>query len=60
MDDSNSLLSPYKILPMSQENKHLGIFMDFFLFYHEIIYCVYSLELPHRADSNKYTQLALL
>ena len=60
MDDSNSFLSPYKILPMSQENKHLGIFMDFFLFYHEIIYYVYSLESPHRAESNKYIQYTII
>ena len=27
-------------------------FMDFFLFYHGIVCCVYSLESPHRRDSN--------
>ena len=26
MDDSNSFFSPYKILPVAQENKYLGIF----------------------------------
>ena len=26
VDDSNSFLSPYKILPIAQENKYLGIF----------------------------------
>ena len=26
MDDSNSFFSPYKILPIAQENKYLGIF----------------------------------
>ena len=44
---------PYKILPIAQENKYL---MIFFLFYHGIVCCVYSLESPHRGDSNKYTQ----
>ena len=44
VDDSNSFFSPYKILPIAQENKYLGIF---FLFYHGIVYCLYSLELPH-------------
>ena len=29
--DSNSFLSPYKILPIAQENKHFGVFQDFFL-----------------------------
>ena len=52
--------SPYKILPIAQENKYLGI--SFFLFYHGIVCCVYSLESPrslespHRGDSNEYTQ----
>ena len=26
VDDSNSFCSPYKILPIAQENKYLGIF----------------------------------
>ena len=35
MNDSNSFIfSPYKILPIAQENKYLGIF---FLFYHGIV-----------------------
>ena len=54
VDDSNSFFSPYKILPIAQENKYLGIF--FFLFYHGIVCCMYSLESPHRGDSNEYTQ----
>ena len=53
VDDSNSFFSRYKILPISQENKYLGIF---FLFYHGIVCWVYSLESPHRGDSNVYTQ----
>ena len=32
------------------------IFRDFFLFYHGIVCCMYSLESPHRGDSNEYTQ----
>ena len=53
VDDSNSFFSPYKILPIAQENKYLGIFsyfillIFFLLFYHGIVCCVYSLELPH-------------
>ena len=39
-----SLFSPHKILPIAQENKYFGIF---FLFYHGIVRCVYSLKLPH-------------
>ena len=52
VDDSNSFFSPYKILPITQENKYS---MIFFLFYHGLVCCVYSLELPHRGDSNEYT-----
>ena len=52
VDDSNSFFSPYKILPIAQENKYLGIFLFYFiLFYHGIVCCVYSLELPHRGNS---------
>ena len=35
------------------DNKYLG---DLFLFYHGIVCCVYSLESPHRGDSNEYIQ----
>ena len=32
-----------------------GYLREIFLFYHEM-YVVYSLESPHRGDSNEYTQ----
>ena len=57
VDDSNSFFSPYKILPIAQENKYL---MIFFLFYHGIVCCVYLLESPHRSDSNEYTQHTII
>ena len=50
MVNSNSFLSPYEILPLRKQ-----IFREIFLFYHEIVCCVYSLELPHQGDSNEYT-----
>ena len=53
VDDSNSFFSPYKILPISQENKYLGIV---FLIHHGIVCCVYSLESHNRGDSNECTQ----
>ena len=31
LDDSNSFFSPYKILPIAQENKYLGIFSYFIM-----------------------------
>ena len=59
LDDSNSesFFSPYKILPIAQGNKYLGIF---FLFYHGIVCCVYSLDSPHRGDSNEHTQRTII
>ena len=44
---------PIKFFPIAQENKYLGICL---IFYHGIVCCVYSLESPHRGDSNEYTQ----
>ena len=32
------------------------ILREILLFYYEIVCCVYSLESPHRGDSNEYTQ----
>ena len=31
VDDSNTFFSPYKILPIAQENKYLGIFSYFIM-----------------------------
>ena len=31
LDDSNSFFSPYKILPIAQENKYLGILTYFIM-----------------------------
>ena len=31
VDDSNSFFSPYKILPIAQENKYLGILFSYFI-----------------------------
>ena len=47
---------PTKVF-QQQENKQL---MIFFLFYHEIVCCVYSLELPHQGNSNEYTQHTII
>ena len=52
MANSNSILSPYEILPLAQENKYLGKFSRLIM----KSYCVYSLESPHWGDSNEYTQ----
>ena len=58
VDESNPFFfSPYKILPIAQENKYLIII---FIFYRIIVGCVYSLESPHRGDSNEYTQHTII
>ena len=31
VDDSNSFFSPYKVLPIVQENKYLGFFFSYFI-----------------------------
>ena len=59
MDDSNFFLSPYEILLIAQENKYI-VFREIFLFFHEIVCCVYALELPHQGDSNEYTQHTII
>ena len=43
VDDSNSFQS----LQNSSNSSRKQIFRNFFLFYHGIVCCVYSLELPH-------------
>ena len=55
--NSNSFLSPCEILLIAQENRYL---MVIFLFYHELVCCVYSLESPHQGDSNEYTQHTII
>ena len=56
MADSNFPIRPYKILPIAPENK----FKEIFLFYHESVCCVYSLESPRWGDSNEYTQHTII
>ena len=37
-----------------------GYFRDIFLFYHENVSCMGSLESSHRGDSNEYTQHTII
>ena len=57
MANLNWFLSLYEILQIAEENKYSEIF---FLFYHEIVCCVYSLESLHQGDSNEYTQHTII
>ena len=56
LDDSKTFLSPYKILPIAQKQ----IYREIFLFYHEIVLCVYSLEPPYRCNSNDHTKHTII
>ena len=53
MANSNTF---FESLRNSSENSRKQIFKELFLFYHEIVCCVYSLESPHQGNSNEYTQ----
>ena len=46
----------FESLRNSSDSSRKQIFRGIFLFYLEIVCCVYSLELPHRGNSNEYTQ----
>ena len=50
----------FKSLRNSSTSSRKQIFREIFLFYHEIVCCVYSLELPHRGNSNEYTQHTII
>ena len=57
VDDSNSF---FPVPKKSSNSSRKQIFRDFFLFYLGIVCCVYSLESPHRGDSNEYTQHTII
>ena len=57
LDDSNSF---FQSLQNPSNNSRKQIFRDFFLSYYGIVCCMYSLELPHRGNSNEYTQHTIL
>ena len=41
VDDSNSFFSPYKILPIAQENKYLGFFFFFYFIMELYVVCTH-------------------
>ena len=57
LDDSNSF---FQSLQNPSNSLRKQIFRDFFLFYHGIVCCMYSLEPPHRGNSNEYTQHTII
>ena len=50
----------FQSLQNSSNSSRKQIVNDFYLFYYEIVCCVYSLESPHRGDSNEYTQHTII
>ena len=60
VDDSNSFFFFFRSYKTFSNSSRKQIFRDFFLFYHGIVCCVYSLELPHRGDSNEYTHHTII
>ena len=58
LDDSNSFF--FQSLQNPSNSLRKQIFKDFFLFYHGIVCCMYSLEPPHRGNSNVYTQHTII
>ena len=46
----------FESLRIFSDSSGKQILREIFLFYYEIVCCVYSLESPHRGDSNEYTQ----
>ena len=50
----------FQSLRNSSDNSRKQIFRKFYLFYDEIVCCVYSLESPPRGDFNEYTQHTII
>ena len=50
----------FESLRESSDSSIKQIFEEMLLFYHEIACCMYSLESPHRGDSNEYTQRTII
>ena len=44
----------------NSSDSSIQIFREIFIFYHEIVCCLYSLESPRRGDSNEYTQHTII
>ena len=57
MANSNSF---FESLRNSSDSLIKQIFKEIFLFYREIVCCVYSLQSPHPGDSNEYTQHTII
>ena len=57
VDDSNSFVQPLQNYSNSSRKQ---IFNDFFLYYHGIVCCGYSLKSPYRGNSNEYTQHTII
>ena len=50
----------FESLRRFSDSSRTHILRKIFIFYDEIVCCVYSLESPHRGDSNEYTQHTII
>ena len=50
----------FESLRIFSDSSGKQILREIFLFFYEIVCCVYSLESPHRGDSNEYTQHTII
>ena len=50
----------FESLRKFSDSSRKQILWEFFSFYYEIVCCVYSLESPHRGDSNEYMQHTII
>ena len=44
----------------STRSGSIKVFFIFLIFFYMKVYCVFSFELPHRGDSNEYTQHTII
>ena len=50
----------FESLRIFSDSSRKQILREIFIFYYEIVFFVYSLESPHRGDSNKYMQHTII
>ena len=50
----------FESLRNSSDYSRKRMFRQIYFFHHDIVCCMYSLESPHRGDSNEYTQHTII
>ena len=60
MTDGSFTMAVFESLWNSSNHSRKQIFKEIFLYYHEIVCCVYSLESHHQGDFNENTQRTII